>query len=1017
MKRILPLLLLLLGLSAVPAFAAPARLRPEEFRMATDSIARMYSRKTTVENRLTLKKVVKTDQGRLDFYFDQSLGDYPWREKDVEWLRSQLKKLLPTAYASCEIGEIRSKETRIEDLVTPPPGVKGWPQPYAYTYDDRNLRRLFVEREGTARYAKGLSGRNIALWQSHGRYFDDGSGQWKWQRAPLHRTVEDMYTQSYVLPYLIPMLERAGAYVMTPRERDTQRYEVIIDNDPTFPGERVLPLRQTGIYNETGKWESSGAGFADTAAVYLLDQNPFRAGTTRRTFCAQEADAEAVWSFRAPARDNYAVYVSYRTEPNSSTCAHYTVRHRGGQTGFVVNQRMGGGTWIYLGTFEFEGEGAVVLDNGTPEGRDYARGTVVSADAVKIGGGMGKIARGSRDADPSEYRTSGLPSFAEGALYSMQWAGVDSTVTAQWDGEYTRDYASRGAWVSQLCGGSVRNPEQPGKGVPIDLSFAFHSDAGVTPNDSTVGTLAIYSLLCEGKDELPDGKSRAVGRHYAELVQTQVVEDIRARFDPLWRRRRIWDRSYSESRTTSVPGMLLEGLSHQNFADMRYGLDPDFRFTVSRAVYKGMLKFLSDLYKRSYVVQPLPVRSLAVTFSPERDHARISWQPVSDPAEPTAEPKSYILYTRMDDGSFDEGEVIRRAHEDGDRLYHDVPIRPGHLYSFKVEAVNDGGRSFPSEILSIGSPTFPVKGKVVIVNNFDRVGAPTWFDTPSYAGFEGSIDAGVPYLYDISYIGENYMHRRTQAFETNDSPGFGASRSDKAGSIIAGNSFDYPSVHGRALLEAGYAVFSLSRDAWTARSELSADALAADLICGKQVTTPRGTGPMPARFQVYPEALQRTLTRFTSTGGHLIVSGADIATDLWDQVYPVPADPVYQTSARSFAENILGYGFQSGFGCYDGAVAPVRNKTLDLRARIDTLHYWNEFNKQVYRVEHADALRAPGKLSTVFLQYPETGMNAAIAYNPGNYKVISFGFPLETLKDPAQIRILLESAMAYFTGQ
>ena len=144
------------------------------------------------------------------------------------------------------------------------------------------------------------------------------------------------------------------------------------------------------------------------------------------------------------------------------------------------------------------------------------------------------------------------------------------------------------------------------------------------------------------------------------------------------------------------------------------------------------------------------------------------------------------------------------------------------------------------------------------------------------------------------------------------------------------------------------------------------------------------------------------------------MSGADIATDLWDQIYPGTADPVYQTSARSFAENILGYGLQSGFGCYDGIVTPVRNKVLDLRGKIGTIEYWHEFNEQVYRVENADALRVPGKLSTVFLQYPETGMNAAIAYNPGNYTVVSFGFPLETLKDPEAIRILLDSCLQYF---
>ena len=42
-------------------------------------------------------------------------------------------------------------------------------------------------------------------------------------------------------------------------------------------------------------------------------------------------------------------------------------------------------------------------------------------------------------------------------------------------------------------------------------------------------------------------------------------------------------------------------------ADMRYGLDPAFRFTASRAVYKGILKFLANRYGCAYAVQPLPV--------------------------------------------------------------------------------------------------------------------------------------------------------------------------------------------------------------------------------------------------------------------------------------------------------------------------------------------------------------------------------------------------------------------------
>src|SRR5574344_2341094 len=68
----------------------------------------------------------------------------------------------------------------------------------------------------------GLNGRHISLWASHGRYYDAKKGVWKWQRPCLYGTTEDLFSQTFVVPFLIPMLENAGAYVYTPRERDWQ---------------------------------------------------------------------------------------------------------------------------------------------------------------------------------------------------------------------------------------------------------------------------------------------------------------------------------------------------------------------------------------------------------------------------------------------------------------------------------------------------------------------------------------------------------------------------------------------------------------------------------------------------------------------------------------------------------------------------------------------------------------------------------------------------------------------------
>ena len=90
---------------------------------------------------------------------------------------------------------------------------------------------------------------------------------------------------------------------------------------------------------------------------------------------------------------------------------------------------------------------------------------------------------------------------------------------------------------------------------------------------------------------------------------------------------------------------------------MRYGLDPRFRFTVSRAIYKGMLQFLCSQYNMDYVVQPLPVDHMALRMTSENE-VELTWQPVADALEPTAVAEKYIVYTRIGDGDFDNGVLV-----------------------------------------------------------------------------------------------------------------------------------------------------------------------------------------------------------------------------------------------------------------------------------------------------------------------------------------------------------------------
>ena len=257
---------------------------------------------------------------------------------------------------------------------------------------------------------KGLQNRHIALWQSHGAYYKNDTKEWGWQRPYLFCTTEDLFTQSFVVPYIIPMLQNAGAYVFTPRERDTQRNEVIVDND-TKNGSIYLDEK-----SRKSRWQTSTtSGFAQQKQLYYDNENPFTSGTARFTKTEKKKDkAFASWIPTIPESGSYAVYVSYQTLPNSVSDAKYVVLHAGGITEFKVNQQIGGGTWVYLGTFDFEKGnnpyGMVVLTNESKE-----KG-VISADAVRFGGGMGNIVRGNS--------VSGYPRYLEGARYTAQWSGM-----------------------------------------------------------------------------------------------------------------------------------------------------------------------------------------------------------------------------------------------------------------------------------------------------------------------------------------------------------------------------------------------------------------------------------------------------------------------------------------------------------------------------------------------------------------------------------------------------------------
>ena len=955
--------LLSIFLWSFPAEGQDSESLKKQLDQKLNSFARQYvsSRTIKIDSILIQKK-------KVTLFANEALEDIPFREYNVSELYASIAPLFPNASKIV----ILTRDTDIESLI-PEYDRKGRP----------NKKRLYSIKESKYPLTRslstpheiknGLQNRHIALWQSHGLYYAQTAHRWEWQRARMFGTVEDLFTQSFVLPYLTPMLENAGATILIPRERDTQIHEIIIDNDRSTPGSEYKELDGEKAWSDGEK-----AGFGHIQATYTNGENPFTQGTYRQTVTQRKGKESLIeWIPEIPESGNYAVYASYQSFPNSTEQALYTIHHAGGETTIAVNQTMGGGTWIYLGNFKFtaheQAHERIVLTN-----QSNKSGKIITADAIKIGGGMGNIARSPLESPyPIEAETSGYPRFTEAARYWLQWAGIPDSIYSKsaFRNDYQDDIYARPQWVNYL-------KEQTH--IPIDMAFAFHSDAGTTPDDSIIGTLGIY--MSKSNDGIyTNRKSREIARDLTDMIQTQILSDVRKVYNPQWSRRGMWNQSYIEARIPDVPTMLLELLSHQNFADMRYGLDPRFRFLICRAIYKGMLRYICFQNKQEPIVQPLPPDRL-YTELVETNKVRIGWKAVQDTLEESASPTAYILYSRKDSGGFDNGTLVK-----GEEII--LPIETGIIHSYKVAAVNKGGISFPSEIVSVyRSPKGEKDKTVLIVNGFDRISGPASFESTadSLAGFLYAVDRGVPYLNDIAFIGDQFEFRRSATWNSNDNNGHGDSYNNYAGQVIAGNTFDYPFIHGQAMAETGYSFVSCSHKS-LAEGVVKPDTYPIiDLILGKQ------------RQPVITPVLQDTLRSYLAQGGNLLVSGTNLFSDSWGNAQD-----------RTFVEEVLKGKLASRNASKEGIVNSCASPYGYINGRYT---FRTRPNPICYSIESVDGVLPADKLAHTILRYPENNIGAGIVYE-GQYRSCSLGFPFEALQTPSERNRLMESILRFFSIQ
>lgn len=579
----------------------------------------------------------------------------------------------------------------------------------------------------------GLDNRNIALWASHGMYYNRDLNMWHWQRARLWTMVEDLYTYELVHKYLIPMLENAGAYVATPRFRAGQYVKK--DGVWQYLGNRVAP---------------------EGAEVRSFD-------------------------------DDYHL-TDLRRGPDSIACPH--------------------------------------------------------------------------------------PAWMMAARYWLEECGYPDSIYNKnhYMNDYRDDLQSRGLWVNYLCGGSRSNPKQPGLGIQLDAAVAIHTDGYDAGNDTTyIGTLAIYTDHDDsGRKTLPTGESRIVCRDLADYVQTAVVEDMRRTFAPQWVRRELNNAAYAESRYPVVPSVLVELLSHKNFADIQLALRPQVQSTLARAVYKGIGRWIcaSASEVADFVPTPLAPAGLAAVpvFGETQDELKewqISWHAVQDTLEPTAAADYFVLYVSEDGASY---RPLARTKDNN----YVLAAQPNRRYDVQVHACNRGGQSMPSATLSLRY--VPQTEPILFINAFTRTYGPDWFCDSLRAGIvPGSypVPDGVSY----AYLGDmwNYLKQRDvkdNGWTDDDNCGWGMCHMDYVGHPLVGN----PAAVLSTPDSTTYSVYDVRSNVLRTDSTFYSRI---EIVLGEQ------------RDSLYPDPLRLFIERQLAHGteltirGHFLGSGLNKTESLW----------------------------------------------------------------------------------------------------------------------------------------
>lgn len=653
--------------------------------------------------------------------------------------------------------------------------------------------------------AGALSGRIVFMNSGHGWTWNSSS--WGLQRPVLQEMNED-YGNLDQLNFFAAYCFNAGATVVSLRPLGHQTNEVILDNDDagvTFAG-------SWSDSSSTIFWGSSG-------------DVPYRFASLAAT-----ETATATYTPTFPVVGYYPVYCWTRHGSDRGDQL-YRIRHTGGESQIRIPHQMVGNGWIYLGEYYFNAGsdpvvGSVVISNlrGTPPG------TVVIADAIRFGNGMGTVDRGGGVSD--------YPREEESMRYWVQANLAQGQLTTLYDGTGTDEQDSWSAPPKM----SAEMNRGPSFSTTSDLDYkrihiSFHSNAG-----GGRGTVALIT-----GDATPNQAA------LAQLAGSEVNNDLVALGSPPLEL--AWDNNttvtytggYGEISSSSfndeMDATIIEVAFHDDASDAKLLRDPKARAAVGKAAMHAVIKYFHQFDTNS----PAPLRFLPEppanvrALAGQNGQIALGWTaPVS--LGGSQAPTNYILYRSTNGHGF--GHPLTMGNVTS---YTISNLTAGVDYYFRISAANAGGESMPSEVVGCCAPLTNGAPRVLVVNAFDR------FDRTTNLRQDVGIENYLPP--DGSGVIERVFGRWN-------------------------NRFDYVVPHGQAISAAGWAFDSCQNEALQ-NNEVVLTNYPIVIWAGGNESTNDETFNSPE---------QTKITAFLAAGGNLFVSGADVAFDLDRASGPTAAD-------------------------------------------------------------------------------------------------------------------------------